>query len=271
MQLSSRRYGAGEPLVILHGLFGSLNNWATLCRAFAEEFEVYAVDQRNHGRSPHHPVHTFPVLADDLREFMDQHGMSSAHLLGHSMGGKTAMEVALGTPDRVKSLIVVDIAPAPYPPSHDALMEALSSVDPSAFASRGEVDAALRPQIPVERTRQFLMTNLHRTGDGRLAWRLGLEALMRNSEAMNAALRGGRRFEGPVLVVRGEASAYVRPEHLQAFTALFPAARFVTVPGAGHWVHADQPVLFAQAVFAFLRGHRSGEGRSFIPPADFVP
>ncbi len=210
------------------------------------------MDQRNHGRSPHHPVHTYDALAGDVRELMDGQHLPDAHLLGHSMGGKTAMELALASPDRVRSLTVVDIAPVAYPSSHDPLVEALSALPLPSLRSRQEADAALQAAVPDLRTRQFLLTNLRRTDRGTLEWKMDLTAIRHNLPAINAALAGNRTYEGPVLVIRGADSSYVGPEHGPALHTFFPAVRIVTIPGAGHWVHADAPDAIFETVRSFL-------------------
>lgn len=256
MQLHYQAYGeAGHPLLILHGLLGESGNWHTLgSRAFAEHFRVYALDQRNHGRSPHTDVFDYPSMAADVVAFMESQGLGSAHLLGHSMGGKTAMHVALAHPERVDRLVVVDMAPRAYRPHHAELLEALRSLDLASYSSRGEIDTALARQVPSAPIRQFLLKNLSYDKDtGTYRWQMNLEGIYHNYENLNAAVENHRTFEGPVLFVRGGNSEYVRDEDTAAIKNLFPEARIATVPGAGHWVHAEAPKAFAQIVTDFLR------------------
>ncbi len=254
MRLAYKKYGAGRPLVILHGLLGASGNWHTLAgKTFAARFEVYAVDLRNHGRSPHSDVFDYPAMVEDLLEFVDEHGLARVHLLGHSMGGKTAMHFALAHPERVERLVVVDIGPGAYPPRHAEIFEALRALDLGAYAARSDLDAALARRIPSYPIRQFLLKNLAYDGSG-YAWQMNLEGLYRNYARINAAVDDGRTFAGPVLFIRGGASDYVDEADLPAIRALFPQAYLVTIAGAGHWVHAEKPDAFAEAVLAFLGG-----------------
>ncbi|RMF55146.1 MAG: alpha/beta fold hydrolase [Bacteroidetes bacterium] len=254
MDLFYKDYGAGPPLLILHGLLGAGGNWHTLSsRVFGEHFHVYAIDQRNHGRSPHDPVHDYPSMAADLAGFMDRHGLDRAHVLGHSMGGKTAMQFALTHPERVDRLVVVDIAPKAYPPWQIDILDALRSLDLSAYRSRAEIDVALARRVPSLPIRQFLLKNLRPDGRGGYTWLPNLEALYRNYDKINAPIEAEAPFEGPTLFVRGAQSPYIEDGDLPAIRRLFPRAELVTIPGAGHWVHAEAPEAFAEAVLSFLR------------------
>ena len=252
MQLHYQSFGQGRPLIILHGLFGSSTNWNTLSKALAAHYRVLAVDQRNHGGSPHTDDLSYALLAEDLREFMQQQGLATAYLLGHSMGGKTAMEFALRYPAAVERLIVVDIAPRPYPPHHDEILDALCDLDLAAYRSRSELDAALAGRIPDLTTRQFLLTNATRDESGGFRWKLNLPALERNYDQIVGGVTTGRSFAGPALFVRGERSDYVQPSDEPEIRALFPQASIVTVADAGHWVHAEAPAEFARLVREFL-------------------
>ncbi|HSQ76757.1 MAG TPA: alpha/beta fold hydrolase, partial [Bacteroidota bacterium] len=178
MHLHYRQYGSGPVLILLHGLFGSLNNWHSHALAFAGRFTVFAVDQRNHGASSHDPVSSYPAMAEDLREFMDLHGIDEAFLLGHSMGGKTVMQFAGKYPERARALVVVDIAPRKYPPRHEEILNALMAVDPRDFATREEIDHAMAPIIQKQAVRRFLATNLVRDAEGRFAWRMNVPVLI---------------------------------------------------------------------------------------------
>ena len=255
MQLVYQRYGAGPPLLILHGLFGSGDNWRTLSRTvFGERFEVFTVDQRNHGRSPHSDVFDYPAMADDVAAFMDAQGLAAARLLGHSMGGKTAMHVALAHPERVEALVVVDIAPKPYPPRHTAIFEALQGLDLAAYRTRAEIDAALRPSVPADGVRHFLLKNLQRNSRGGYDWRMNLGGIARNADHLSGPLEADGTYEGPTLFVRGSASDYVADEDRELIVSFFSEAEIVTIDGAGHWVHAEKPRAFAEAVLGFLEG-----------------
>ena len=262
MELFFKHYGDdGPPLVILHGLLGASGNWHTLSsRAFAPHFSVYAVDQRNHGRSPHADAFDYPTMADDLAHFMDRHDLAAAHLLGHSMGGKTAMHFALAHPDRVRRLIVVDIAPKRYPARHAEIIDALRATDPAAFASRQEIDAALARHIPSLPIRQFLLKNLEHDGQGGYSWKMNLDAIHRHYDRINVGLEAEGTFDGPTRFIRGGASDYVDEGDLPRIRRHFPQAELVTIPKAGHWVHAEAPQPFAEAVLDFLGAGTTAQG-----------
>lgn len=253
MQLNTQSYGSGEPLIILHGLFGSLNNWNSISKRLSAEYRVIAVDQRNHGASPHTRHMDYPSMADDLRDVLDTNRIASAHVLGHSMGGKTAMQFATSYPDRVRKLIVVDIAPRAYPPHHDDLIEAMQALDLAAATSRSDLDRDLARRISDVSVRQFLLTNVVRDDEGRYYWRLDLEAITQAYDALVAAIDPPSPFDGPTFFVRGERSDYIRAEDREQIMAIFPNARIETIAGVGHWVHAEAPAEFIRRVQAFLR------------------
>ena len=253
MQLAYQRYGAGPPLIILHGLLGSGDNWQTLSRkAFALHFEVFTVDLRNHGRSPHSATFSYPAMVEDLIEFMDTHGLATTHLIGHSMGGKTAMHLALAQPNAVRRLVVVDIAPKPYPPHHTPIFEALRSLHLDTHGSRTEIDAALAEALPAKPIRSFLLKNLQRDPDGRYRWKINLDGIYQSYSNINAGLATDGTFDGPTLFVRGGASSYVADTDIETIRLSFPGAQLATIEGAGHWVHAEKPHAFAEAALAFL-------------------
>ncbi len=252
MQLFTRVLGEGEPVVILHGLFGSLNNWNTLGRKLGEEFSVYLVDQRNHGRSPHDKVHTYKAMAEDLLELFREKSLPSAHLIGHSMGGKTAMEFALSYPGAVRKLVVVDISPRATLARHDAILEALTHLRLERFTSRESIEEALKPEIPDQAVRRFLLTNLEREEDGHYSWRMNLDSLRRNYGEINRGIDNGRKFNGPVLFLKGENSPYIGEGGTPVIKALFPKAQFQSIAGVGHWVHAEAPDEFLAVVRTFL-------------------
>ena len=252
MELHFECYGHGHPLIILHGLFGSLENWRTLSKAFAQSFTVFALDQRNHGRSPHSEVFTYQAMTDDVREFMIQQSLTSAYVLGHSMGGKVAMQFALIYPDLIDKLIVVDIAPKVYLPGHDDVFAALYSFDPSTLHSRQEADVALARHLPDLALRQFLLKNLERKDSDTFAWRINLDSIHRNYHEMLKAFTANGQFSRPTLFIRGASSDYIRDVDFITIREIFPAAELITIPHTGHWVHAEAPREFAQAVFHFL-------------------
>ena len=253
MILHYQEYGNGQPLVILHGLLGSLDNWHTLSKTFAVSFRVLAVDQRNHGRSPHSDVCTYDAMAEDLIELLDHLKIPSAHLLGHSMGGKTAMQFALSNPSRVDRLIVVDIAPREYPRLHDEILDALASVNLSASASRQQIDDELSKRIPDLAVRQFLMKNLTRDCGRVFTWKANLQAIRRNYTEIAREITSEMPFPGPTLFVKGDRVDYVLDSDVPMIKKLFPIAQIVRV-NAGHWIHAEAPMVFADIVTSFLRG-----------------
>ncbi len=252
MKLHCSDYGEGYPLIILHGLFGSSENWQTVSRSFARCYRVLALDLRNHGRSPHSDVFNYRVMASDVVEFMQEQGFPSAYVLGHSMGGKTAMQMALTFPERVDKLVVVDIAPKAYPPEQDEILQALLSIDPAAFRKRKDVVDSLARQIPDLALRQFLLKNLEREESGGFRWRLGLDEIQRNYPEIIEAVQGDRPFRKPTLFIRGELSNYIGEEDIPSIKGLFPFSKIVTVPRVGHWVHSEARRRFARLVIAFL-------------------
>lgn len=268
MKLFYRKYGeAGPPMVIVHGLYGSGDNWISIARELSSRFEVYVVDQRNHGQSPHSDIHDYPTMRDDLREFMDDRGIEKAVLIGHSMGGKVIISYALSWPEQVQSLISVDIAPKSYhelgieshtAALHGKMIDSMLELDLSVAASREDIDLALRPKIGSDRVRSFLLKNVRRDKDGIFRWRINLEALRDNLDHIMDGLdteeiitEGG--ITGfPALFVSGANSDYIRVEDYGLIRSIFPIADIVTIPNAGHWVHAEQPALLVKNIKYFL-------------------
>jgi len=252
MKLYVRDYGAGPPVIILHGLLGCGDNWHPVAKAMAEGRHVIVPDQRNHGRSPHSSEFNHPVLANDLDRLLERFKLETVSLIGHSMGGKTAMHFALTRPDRVRKLIIADIAPRPYRDTLSSVFDALLSVTPEHHSRRGDIDQALADQLPDPATRAFLLRNLKRGSSGHLTWRIDVDALRRNVPQILASQETLGSFAGPALFVRGESSDYVTARDAASIITLFPKARIVTIPNAGHWVHADAPNKFIATVTGFL-------------------
>lgn len=252
MRLHHLEWGEGPPCALLHGLFGEARNFTTIARRLAGRgFRAIALDLRNHGESPRGPA-TYPAMAEDVAETLTTLGARPAHLIGHSMGGKVAMHLALTDPAALLRLVVADIAPVAYPPrEHRALLAALTTLPLRPGLSRREADAALAPAIPDPKLRAFLLHSLVLEGTPR--FRFAIPELARDMPALeDFPLPAGAHFPGPTLFILGARSPYVRPEHRPLIASLFPAARFVTLPEAGHWVHADDPEGFLAAVTDFL-------------------
>ena len=251
MKLHFERLGDGPPLVLLHGLLGSGDNWMGLAKLWAQDFTVLVPDLRNHGRSPHSDDATFAVMAGDLRELIEAEGLSQVAVLGHSLGGKVAMQLAWDCPDLVNRLIVVDIAPKAYPPAHQALLEALLAVELSQFTTRGEVDAVLAGSIPEPAIRQWLLKNLGRDAAGVLSWKPNLPVLHKCLAELSGGFADLRQYAGPALFVAGGRSNYVQPEDTPLLKARFPQARLEVILEAGHWVHVDAPGKLVEMVRQF--------------------
>lgn len=244
----------GTPLLVLHGLYGHSGNWASLARELAATREVYALDARNHGQSPHSPTMDFAAMAGDVLETLDALGLDKVDLLGHSMGGKTVMQVALHAPERVRRLIVVDIAPVAYTRGDVPVLEGLCAIDPAALASRDEADTALQEWVQDSRVRDFLLANLQKDRHGGFRWRFNLPVLRANFQAIIGWPAGKSQYTGPVLFIKGANSDYILAEHREAILRQFPAARSKVVGGAGHWVHSEKPDTFLKLVEDFLAG-----------------
>lgn len=241
-------------VVLLHGLFGSAANWGTVARRLADRYRVLVPDLRNHGRSPHDPDHSYPAMAADLLQLLDEQGIGSAIWVGHSMGGKAAMHLALNHPDRVRALAVVDMSPVRY--SHDfaAVLRGFAAVDLAGIRDRAEADAQMAVHVLGDGVRSFLLQNLVKDTNG-WAWRLNIAALAAAQGSITdfPAQPLGARFKGPTSFIYGELSDYVKPDYEAEIMRLFPSARLCPVAAAGHWVYADQPQGFMRCLEAFLR------------------
>lgn len=247
--------GDGTPLVVIHGLFGSADNWRSHIKAWQEGRRVVAVDLRNHGRSPHAQGMAYADMADDVLALLDRLALPRVHLLGHSMGGKVAISLARLAPERVASLIIADIAPVAYGHDHDSVLAGLRRVAQGRPANRREADALLAEHVAEKPVRLFLATNLVR-GEGEdegLKLRLGLDEIEAGYESIMREPAGRAPFTGPTLVLRGSASHYVADEHLPAVYEALPEARLVTLE-AGHWLHAEKPEAFREAIDDFIAG-----------------
>lgn len=253
MMLNYKTFGEGFPLVILHGLLGSLDNWLSIARHFSIHFCVYIVDLRNHGKSPHSTDFSYQIMVDDLCEFFEQHSIKKAHLLGHSMGGKVAMKFAMQHPVKVEKLVVADVAPVQYEDRHSHIFKALLAINLSETKTREAVEMQLRSHLAHEdeSTIQFLMKGLYRNGENNFAWRFNVVALC-DAYQMIADGVGGEPFSGKTLFIKGQQSNYINAENYSEIQQFFPNNTLEEIAGAGHWVHADAPKEFSEKVLHFL-------------------
>lgn len=251
--LNYKVIGSGKPVIILHGLFGMLDNWLTFGKALAETHQVFLIDQRNHGNSPHTDEHSYTLMAEDVFQFCAQHHLHQVTLIGHSMGGKTAMQLALTHPELVETLIVIDMGVKQYSGGHETIFRALKALDLQTITSRKEAEDFLSEAISEPGVRQFLLKNLARDTDGAYHWKFNLKALSANYQQTLNALHGEPTFFGKVNFIRGGNSGYIQDADWDTIEELFPTAKLYTIPGAGHWVHADQPKLLFDTVMDILK------------------
>jgi len=254
MDLFYREFGNGQPAIILHGLYGQSDNWVTVGRRIADQFHVFIPDQRNHGQSPHTTVHSFPAMADDLAQFIEDHEIENPVLIGHSMGGKVAMTYALENPEKVKKLVVIDISPRKYPErlTHTQIISQMLSVDLEKVTTRSEVEKILESRITDTRVRMFILKNLYYKLHGKLAWRLNLEAINQSMDLIFDGIRSENKYSGPTLFIKGGKSDYILDSDLPLITGLFPEAVIKTISGASHWIHADAPEELCALLSGFL-------------------
>ena len=252
MKLNHKIIGEGQPLIILHGLFGMLDNWQTLGKRWAENYQVILVDLRNHGHSPHHPELNYTVMMEDLEELTDDLFLDEINIIGHSMGGKLAMKFAQTYPELMNKLVVADIGPRKYPMHHHQILEGLQSVQLDKMKSRQEAKAQLSKYIEQDHIIQFFLKNLYWKDKGVLAWRFNLEAVVNNIQNVGDDLLN-QKFNKPTLFIRGGNSNYILDEDIPAIENAFPDSRIATIPNAGHWLHAENPQLFFEMVDVFLK------------------
>lgn len=254
MKLFYRDEGsAGPNIVILHGLFGSSDNWLPQAKMLADQCHVYLVDLRNHGQSPHSNTFNYDVMADDVRELIEAEGISSPVMLGHSMGGKTAMALALRNPEIPSGLVVVDVSPRGYPDQHDSIVEGLLAMPVADLKSRQDADEALSSYVPQPAVRQFLLKNLQRESSGGFSWKMNLDVISRNISEVSVAVGNGSSFPGPTLFIRGAKSSYIPDKDWDDIRRLFPAAKLETLD-TGHWVQAEKPQELVDLVRSFVEG-----------------
>lgn len=247
-----RELGSGNPLIILHGVFGSSDNWMTIARNLEKDYKLFVLDQRNHGQSFHSDEFDYPHMVEDLKHFIEEHEIEAPVILGHSMGGKVAMSFAVKYPSLLRSLVVVDISPRSYPIHHDEILTGLASIDLDSLTSRNEADKQLAKFVSDGSIRNFLLKNLARDEDGKFIWRLNLPIIRMKIERVGVGLGGEAKFNKRTLFIRGALSNYIEMDDYPLITERFPMASIETIEGAGHWVHAEKPELFLQVCRQFL-------------------
>lgn len=252
MDLFYREQGTGYPVIILHGLFGSSDNWLTVTKSLSKDYKIYLIDQRNHGRSPHSNELDYTSMANDLNKFMSENNLQEAYLIGHSMGGKVAMKFAVENPDKVKKLVVVDIGPKYYPVHHGNILRALKALDLENITTRQLADEQLSEFIPELSVRQFLLKNLTRENDS-FKWRINLSVIDKEIENIGEPLDPRRKFEKPSLFIRGGKSNYILDEDFEGIKEIFPNSQVKTIAAAGHWVQAEEPQEFLDIVNEFFK------------------
>jgi esterase len=253
MKLNFSEQGTGLPVILIHGMFGSLSNLGNLARALVSHHRVISVDLRNHGDSPHEQQMDIEVMARDIVELLDALNIESATLVGHSLGGKVAMQVAMNQPDRVACLVVADISPVDYPEQNNhQVVRALQEVTKQILVSRQQADAILADNQIDAPTRAFLLKNLRRSSAGHFELKLNVDSIVANYGNKLVLAPTGDRFLGPALFIKGENSAYIQDKHKAVIKDLFPKSHLDVVEGVGHWLHAEKPEVFNSLVLRFL-------------------
>lgn len=251
MELYYRELGQGQPIVMLHGIFGSSDNWLTQSRMLSERYHTYALDLRNHGQSPHDEVFDYASMVEDVLKFMKENNIEDPILMGHSMGGKVAMNLALAYPDKIGKLIVVDIAPKSYDMQNYVVLKGLLSIPIEEVTSRQQADDMLAKHVDEPDVRQFLLKNVQRKPEGGFKWKLNLPAIAENIMKIGLPLQYEGTFEKPTLFIRGARSNYVSDSDFGLIKEIFPAASFETLE-TGHWVPAEKPKEFVEVVLGWL-------------------
>ena len=252
MSLYFREVGSGQPVIILHGLFGASDNWLTIARQLSTDYKLILPDLRNHGRSFKSETFDYQSMSNDLVHFIEENGIDDPIIIGHSMGGKVAMNFAVNHQSMLSKLIVVDIGPKAYPIHHQQILKGLNNLDLTNIKSRKEADDSLSHYVEEAGVRQFLLKNLDRNEDGVFTWKLNLPIITREIESVGEALSAENTFSKPSLFVKGEKSEYIVGDDSLLISQIFPGSRIVSIPGAGHWVHAENPLEFLSEIKAFL-------------------
>ena len=252
MKLYVHKMGEGDPLVILHGLFGLSDNWLNIAKELADSHRCYLLDLRNHGRSPKSENHDYDDMVEDLYEFLTDFGLRTVSIIGHSMGGLTAMKFAFEYPHRVNKLVVVDIAPRSYPVMHQNILTGLRAIPIDTIKSRKEADLILKDYVPSMRIRQFLLKNIYRKEDNIYAWRINLDAITAHTSDIGRGITGNHTYDKPTLFIRGGKSEYMNDEDEERISGIFSNYQIMNIPDASHWVHAEAPEAFLAAMRNFL-------------------
>lgn len=267
MKLFFRKYGTdGPPLVILHGLYGSSDNWVSIAKSLSSVFTIYLPDQRNHGQSPHSLQHNYECLSDDLHELITENGIKKFFLAGHSMGGKTAISFALKWPEMIEGLLIADISP--FAPNrqvnelqeiHKDILDTILSIDPSLLTSRSEAEQLLSERISSEKIRGLVMKNLERTAEGSFRWKINAPVLLSNLDSImngfSRSLYQTTQVTGfPVVFLKGGESSYIPESDFEDIYKLFPVAEITTIKNAGHWIHIDSPDAVKDGILSLLNG-----------------
>ncbi|MES2560327.1 MAG: alpha/beta fold hydrolase [Bacteroidota bacterium] len=255
LELNFKEYGTGEQnLIILHGFLGSLDNWHTLATEWGKAgLHVWSLDMRNHGKSPHTEEHSLQLMVDDVNDFMFQHHIDKACVLGHSMGGKVAMMFAIQYPTLCEKLIVADMAPREYRAGHDDVFDAIFQVDLNSIQTRKEAEEAMKPFLGDFGTRQFILKNLERTENGTYEWKFNLRTLFQDYANIIKPINSSHVYDGETLFLKGSLSGYIQDSDMEKIYSLFPNATLHTIEDAAHWLHADKPKEFYEAVLTFCK------------------
>ncbi|MEJ6473735.1 alpha/beta fold hydrolase [Pseudoalteromonas piscicida] len=255
MQLNYQQTGdtTNPAVVVIHGLFGSLENLNGVAKALAAQFNVINVDLRNHGRSFHDTEMSYPAMAQDIKNLIDQLQLEKVNLVGHSMGGKVAMQFAQLFTKQVNKLVVLDIAPVDYHSRHDAIIAALNEVQNSSIASRGDADKIMSHYIETQGVRQFLLKSLAKNETGQFAWRFNLDVITEKYDTITSNINETHSCLCDTLFIKGNDSDYILPQHRDAITRFFPNARAKIIQGAGHWLHAEKPEAVNRSIIDFLQ------------------
>ena len=255
LDLAFSEFGSGTPVIIVHGLFGWKRNWASIAKGLSEQHRVFTVDMRNHGESPHAPEMTYQDMAGDIARFMDRHQLGPCPVIGHSMGGKASMVLALSRPERIERLLVLDIAPVPYEHDYSDYVIAMKNIDFSKVSRRSDVQPLIAEVADDPGTQAFLMQNLVTNSQGRYQWRVNLDAIERHmSDILNfPEIRSEQAYTGPTLFLGGRRSDYIAPQYQSEIDRLFPSADVDFIDNASHWAHVDQPIAVLERFRAFLK------------------